>query len=69
MNFFLNYLFLVGHLNLHFLIKKHILLLKNIHFGGEKMSNDLTVQDKVNTDTIDELIEMGVVENVYYKDN
>ena len=33
------------------------------------MSNDLTVQDKVNTDTIDELIEMGVVENVYYKDN
>lgn len=33
------------------------------------MSNNLELQDKVNTDTIDELIEMGVVENVYYKDN
>jgi len=26
-------------------------------------------QDKVNTDTIEELIEKGVVENVYYKNN
>lgn len=26
-------------------------------------------QDKVNNDTIEELIEKGVVENVYYKNN